>query len=917
MARAAGWKRVGGLALLVALVLLVRSRSSGNERAPEPTPSATVTATEISTETPRSTARLVPLSELDLSQNCELFDAGKFDLLDSSQVVAGERVQIELHATPCGTRALLPIRENDDRLVVAWRSSDDPELTVDAWFQYDLESDRWLGATRFDQVGLWVAPVESGFIKLVIVEWADYGFGAPVQIAATDGAPTDVGILEVDSGLARHWALAETTAMGWLRDPERVVFVQQRAHTNVLALGNIESGWVENVFEVGEHPTIAAAPDGRAAIVSWTDNNGLAQVRLVSAVGRVLTPELGTVRAVRFWWAPNSELLLAVTEDELLVLSPGGGVRLRHELRGISDPRVDWAPDSSYALLIATPVAGTQIARFDAETLAFETMVDGDIVLVDQDAITIGPTGILALAWWELPGAAAVKLGVIEPQELVGVDLEAHVAQRFEAVEPLHASLGGLSWSPEGDRLAFSTMGILIPGGSRNTTSSLIVLDVESSTVRELVGSEQFYTRLGESIVWTRDGEAIVARRAECNECQPDEFAYDVVSLANGSVSSSSTYPTAFADRSTRLLVLRSVLEDLDKPDAPPPAALDLVLASLFPGNTRAPSGAAQALAIGPDVGLHLYVTGGDANVLGILASFEVHTEVATLLGEQYVAVREGNRWVRVALADGTRQPYVASDVSGEGAALQVSPSGALALNLDASGFVVLDATEPEAEELGGWRAWPDGIGERREGLSWSSDESRFVIAGTGAVAVLDIRSGAAAVYPVDAMGVGLNPDEELGQPLAASWGVDGTSVLFATSEALWQLNPETGQASLIASAPRPGGFTAGAVLSPAPDGSAMAVGTAFGVFLPELGGEWRLISRVGVPANGGELYWAQDASAVAYAGVTVTGHPYGVIEVPVNGGEARLVAWGNDVLRVLGWLDGRRLVFGYQTNGE
>ena len=333
--------------------------------------------------------------------------------------------------------------------------------------------------------------------------------------------------------------------------------------------------------------------------------------------------------------------------------------------------------------------------------------------------------------------------------------------------------------------------------------------------------------------------------------------------------------------------------------------------------HARSPEGDRVVTPLSPGVGSHVYVTGGEAYELAALGSFDVGVEISSMLGTEYAVVRDGKVWVRVTLADGTEAPYVASEIGGERAEFAPSPSGRLALSLDDGGFTLLGAAVPESDALAARQAWPDGLGERRGAISWSADESRVVVAGAEAVAAIDVRSGTAVVYPVNSMDIGLDPNLQSGQPLVASWGVDGTSVLFATREALWQLDTETGQASLIASAPRPGGFTSGTVLSAAPDGSAMAVGTAFGLFVPEAGGEWLLISRIGMPAIDGEVHWSEDASRLAYAGATASGRPYGVVEVAVAEGQPKLITLGIAAQQVLGWLDGGRIVYVYRVTTD
>ena len=285
------------------------------------------------------------------------------------------------------------------------------------------------------------------------------------------------------------------------------------------------------------------------------------------------------------------------------------------------------------------------------------------------------------------------------------------------------------------------------------------------------------------------------------------------------------------------------------------------------------------------------------------------------MLGGEHLVVLDEGRWRRVSLRDGSSEPYLAVSASSSDAGFSASPSGQLGLAYDDSGFVVLAASVPASEALEGHREWPSNVGARRGGIAWSADESQIVVSGSRAIAVIDVRSGATAEYPMDEMGDPLNSAGIPEEPVTASWGVDGTSIVFATRSGLWQLDGQTGSASLIATTPRPGGFTAGTRLSPAPDGSAMAVGTAFGVFLPEPGGTWRQISRVGLPSSGGDLHWSDDGSAVAYSGATASGQPFGVIEAPVQGDD-RVITVGGTNGTVLGWIGYGRIVFVFRAGG-
>lgn len=910
---------VGGLTLLVAAAIVATYWwTSGGDPPLDVTPTVIATSVPTATAEPTSRAtRLVPLAEIDVPDGCLLFESGEFNSSVETRFTAGERVHMELQATQCGMRALLSIVVDGNHLLVEWTPSVAADLSTNASLFYDSERNRWIGATRFEEAGIWEAPLEIGLISSIVVEWASYKLDSMSQVDALHGEPQHIWIQDAAGLTERRWALTNGTTLGWLRNPDRIAFIQVRGGTSVLALGEAASEQAETVIEVGRFPSISAAPDGRALAVSWTNDDGFAESRLLAAAGWHTSLDLNEARSARFWWSPTSDLLLVLTESELLALSPGGGIRARHELDGTTAPYIEWSPDGSYALLVDWATgAGTRIDRFDAETLKLKRILDRDVVMVGADSIAIGPTGRLALTWWESPGAAAMLIAIVEPDEVSGLVLADHEVQRLSVEPGSQSSIGGFSWSPEGDQLAFTSVGVELPGGTPDAVSSLAVFDIESRDVRELVGSNGVFTTSSGSVTWSSDGIAVLARRMECDNCRSEGVRYEVVRAQDGLLLGSVERPTSFESWVSDLDALQIGGTATD-PEEIGAEARQLAEELLLWGMIRSPSGTAYALVMPPGPGTHLYTSSGDVDELSLILQLDPAAEIAALLADRYVVAGHGDEWMRVALLDGSIERYAALDAIAEDVRFAASPSGELALAFNDAGFMVLDASEPQADALEAQRPWPAGLVMRRGGISWSPDESQIVIAGTTGVAVIDVRSGAASVYPLDDMGVGLDPTRESEQPLVASWGVDGTSVVFATSAALWQLDGQTGEARVIADAPQPGGFTVGTVLSPAPDGSAMAVGTAFGVFLPEPGGGWRQISRAGVGGSTGALYWSADASAVAYAGVTANGRPLGVVEASSAGDGDRMLLASGQAGQVLGWLGGGRIVFVLRTGVE
>jgi len=915
MRKQLGWPGAGAVALVVVLIVVWRFTPSHDEERRERIGEATVVATETPAPIPQSTvraARLVPLSSVDVPEPCQLFEGADLP----SPLVESQEVYIELQASTCGTRALLPIVADDDRLVIEWVALGSPDVSASIWLSYDIATDRWTGVTRFEAAGRWLAPQATGVISLLVVEWSDLGFGGPIDARSAvmiDG-PQHVGVVSGDPNIDRLWALSEsTTSLGWLANPERIAFVQSRGETNVLVLGDPETGAIEPVFEVGRYTSISAAPDGRAIVVRSTDDRRVHATRVLSSAGWSVPLEIPDVTTTRIEWSPNSRLLLAITESEVIVLSPGGGTRARFGVGAAPNRSLIWAPDGAYVLLPDATSADSGFRLLDLEMLSIETVLAGDLVLHDGGSISSGPDGSLALAWWELPGASAVDVGVIPARDLSEAEPKPYIVGRFAEAEFRRIEVGGLSWSPDGDRLAVTVTGgkPADPGGE--TVSQIAVIDLASGDVSELVTSDAYYSTRSDEIVWTSDGVALVARRMPCNGCHRDEFTYDVIDAITGEQWPGSTYPLAFEDRASRTAVLETTLSDVSDPGPVRTAIVELALEILYGGVDTSPSGATYALLVAPAIGTHVYATGGSSQELRLLGSFEERVQLDALLDENHAMIRDGDRLLRVFMGDGTSAAF-AADTPDLPATVELSPSGTMALITNSDGYTLVDPADPAADAVVAWQSWPPELGARRGAISWSGDETRITAAGGDGIAVIDAASGVVEVVRIDEIDVAPAAQVRLGQPLAASWGVDGTSLLFATTGALWELELESRSARLVAPAPEPGAFTGGTVLAPAPDGSAMAVGTAFGVFLPEVDGTWRLVSRVGMPSRGGAIHWSQDSAALAFAGFTASGAPYGIIEVSIERGEEQLVVRSDHPQQMLRYLDGGRIAFVYRV---
>ncbi len=854
----------------------------------------------------------VPLSSITLPDGCRLFDRGYWE----RPVEAGVAEPVRLTAAPCAVTALDAIAQRGEGIEVTWTL---PALgtaspLVKAVFQWpndpnDLQT--WTATVTFSEPGQWVTDPRIGGAAFFEVSARDAGFVRKSPNLPLPAAPQTIAILDGDATKVMRTFPAERGGTGMLRNPDRAVFVQTRDGGRWLVTGDLATGVVTPLFEVGLFANIVSAPDGKAMAVEWGTSNGRREMRMVTDAGKVTTIDDGTINSINLAWSPDSKTLLADGDSRWLI-APDGTVRDRRASPDLGGAQIAWAPDSTYALLQYGGQPG-RVVRLDPASLAEEVVVAGAEISVWQMAMAPGGQQVAFL--WTRAGSNTSALSVVPVDKLIGAKLDefsiAPAARDGAAPGP------GLSWSPDERLLAF--------GRSRASTggppagSEIAVLEIGSGAVRRIAEAVDFYSGYG-PWSWSNDGSTLFALRYNCSACGPSSSAVDVIDVAVGRVTRTFGDSGIFGRAASGAAQLLSTPEGLLRTDG---RARDELLVRFAGGIFFGPSakylpadGGAQAsiaVQVGVGRGQQIYAARADGSAVDLLGVLGLEQTPYALIDATAAIGRGDRRWERRSLTGGATTAYGASSGAVEKFEILLSPSRRLALDFDREGFAVFDVTAPAAAAVVARRAYPSGT----QGMpAWSTDEKRVAFGNEYAIGMFEIASGAERAFELDALGAGLVRGEAADRLWALTWTPSG-AIEFATPRALWRLDVNTGQAVKVIDAPRPGGFTQGTVLAYSPDGRTLAAATQYGVFaLPE-GGTWKQLSAVGVsPADrpSRTLHWAPDASAVAFTGES--GHtPEGIIVAPVDGsGAYRLVSPGAG--SVLGWLADGRVVWVSTTGG-
>ncbi|MDA1062102.1 MAG: hypothetical protein O2895_04235, partial [Chloroflexi bacterium] len=773
-------------------------------------------------------------------------------------------------------------------------------------------SGRWVTSLTFPERGTWYSGPEIGlFLEVFDAELGLVERGrdlplsaAPKTVAVLDGAATEV---------LRTFA-AEQGGIGLLSDPDRVVFVQSRDGARWLVTGDVATGEVAPLFEVGPFANVVAAPDGRAVAVEWgRPATGVRELRIVTAAGDVNAVEDGAISHITLAWAPDSSTLVAAG-DSLWILDPDGGVREEFVLSGKYD-QLFWSPKSDFVLLRS----GARIDRYYVE----DRLLTGDLLQsfpMSISHIAISPAArLIALLWFD-EIESSTHVSVMPTTRLVGTRIEDEVVATLEQSEDRYFTGGALSWSSDGRLLTLGGLGLALDGSAPGPGSQLAVLDPETGDLRVVARAPDFYALYDRGPYWSADGSTLFAERFNCDACEPSSSSVDVIDVARSEVVASFEGAGFLGMTAGGTAALVSAPDGLLRVDAQARAELLVPFAggiSFGPGAvglTGRDGDSLIAVQLGLGSGNQIFAARPDGSEVTALGVLDLEEGPHALLDAATAVVRTPDAlgWERRGLRDGTSARYLGSSNSPEKFAFALSPSGTLALDMDHEGFAVLDATDPAAAAILPRRSYPSGTFPL---YAWSPDEREVAVADDRVISIVDVATGDDRVFELDPIARDVHRD----QPFQGLWAITWTpagAVEYAATSGLWRLDVDAGAAAQVAEGPRPGGFTQGTVLAYSPDGQTLAAATQFGIFVLGEEGAWRELSQlgIGIGSGSGALHWAPDSSAVVF--VAQAAHvPEGVIVAPLDGsGAYRLVAAG--AVRLLDWLADGRIVWASVTGG-
>ncbi|MDA0352833.1 MAG: hypothetical protein O3A10_11560 [Chloroflexi bacterium] len=888
------------LASLALLATLALAACTGDT---EDTPTPTATAT------PEVTATAIPPAVVDtltLPEGCSLFDEGYWE----QPFTAGVAATIELATSPCGGAALA----GAGRLRLEWRPLGFEDPVVTAVLTPATSTGRWSASVTFPEPGIWRADPRVGSASFFEVFSANDGLRRPYPDLPLPASPQNIVVLDAEGSAVLHRFSADWGRVGMLRNPDRVLFVRPRDGGARLVAADLATGSVEPLLDVASFVSIYSAPDGRAVAVEWgAPGSDVRHLALIDGTSGNITrhddDQAGS--AIRVAWSPDSRFLLAAGRQLRIFASDGSICAERVLSEADAAPLVLWAPNSRYALLhfFGQP---TRIERIDTATLEPNATlnVSAAAMITALSAIAIAPSSTEIAIAWTVGAGEPFQLSVIPADRLDGAALTDWSVAAFDVIEGF-GEFGGLAWSPDEGSIAFTAAGVIIedsrPAPAVNAGSIVGVLDLSSGGARQVASSTEFYATYIKAPVWSADGRSLVALRFPCSGCGPPTSGVDVIDVAAGFILESfeDSWHVGPASAGAHLLVTPRGLLRTDGRDlhdlvlgAPGGNSFSAAVATL---PTTAREGALIAVAMGTPR-FQVLATPADGSNLDFLGT-PAGVPVA-LLDSDHAVIRTEGGWSRVRLSDGRTEPYRASLDAPEKYDFVVSPSGALAIDLDNEGFAILDPSAPAASAIVPRRAIPGGVRGR---AAWSPGERRIASSDTNALAVFDLDTNEEHLFSVDTLGLNPTGDEMLAPLWAVAWTPDGR-LLLAMPGALWALDVDAGVATRLVDAPRPGAFTQGTRLAYSPDGGTLVVVTQFGAFVLSPNDAWRQIASLGGGTAGGTLRWAPDGSAIAYG--ADSGHvPQWIIVVPLDGsGAYRLV--GGFASRVLGWLPDGRLVW-------
>lgn len=899
-----------GAALLLAACT---STSEGTPTTEAPSPTATPTPEATRTPPPALPGGTVLLADLDLPDGCSrVFDSGFWE----RPFIEGIPIDLAVGVSPCGARALAGV----SALAVRWAPRGFDAPTVSATLRPRADG-HWTGVVTFPERGTWLAADRSGgFLSFFDIQAADGGglLDSPPGLPLP-AIPRMVAVLDAGGTQLIGEFSADFGGIGLIRNPDRLVSVHPGDEGRRVLAANLETGAIEELLRAEDFVDVVAAPDGSAVAVTWSPRASATQIVAIvdATTGDSTRLEDSSGSRPQLAWAPDSSALL-MAGDRLRLIAPDGALLVDRDLPDGESPPVTWSPDSSYALLRFF-TGGDRLERLDLDSLEIEPVFRGAGVRLFRPPAIAPVSGRIAIAWVSgTPGDGQPIHVSILADTATSARLEDHVVASVELAGSF-AEFGGLSWSPDERSLAFMASGVVIgdaaprtvPGSEPSSGSIVGVLDLASGAVRQVADSDEFYATFVSAPVWSSDGRTLFALRFPCSGCGPPSSAVDVIDVASGRILRAfedTAYLGPTADGRAQLLGTAAGLLRADGR-----GSSDLLVAT----NASRPFGGSYARLDDRLVAVALaapirQILAANADGAGFERLGVPTSDVAALLDANHAIVRDHDGWARQALDDGTLEPYAASGGTPEKLAFILSPSGALALDVDYESFAILDAARPEAVAVVPRRPT---TGALTPTPAWSPDERQVAFAGDGTIAIFGLERGDERTFDLADLGVDLDPDDPIDHLWSMTWSPDG-ALLFATLRSLWSLDVDTGTATELAAAPTPGAFFAGTLLVHSPNGDTLAAATEHGVFVLESSGTWREIAAIGISQTGGSLRWSPDGDAVAYSASHDLA-PSGLIVAATDGSGAYSLVGAPSLVRVLDWLADGRIVWVATALGE
>ena len=336
---------------------------------------------------------------------------------------------------------------------------------------------------------------------------------------------------------------ASSTAIGWLSDPDRILFTNLSDDELWVITVDPQTGAFDKLLPLdGNSGRIDASPDGTHFLLRDTlygpDVDEMSTVKLVDAASRAITTvyENRGTPSLNVAWAPDSQHFILLSNraklydaDGTLLADPSIGLRRCAGIR--------WAPDSSFALI--GPTENGEIFRLDPTTGTLVTLLAADDVEASTGSlsasIAISPDSRRIALSWRVAGSADWRLAVVRAGSTHATLLATSPAFILPSDDEdfPRTWLFGLSWSPNGQRLAFTT----IDPSTESANAGISLFDVDAGTARALERSDTAPPPSRTPPTWSADGSQLLATHRGCvYACDGPSWGSVFYDAASGSI---------------------------------------------------------------------------------------------------------------------------------------------------------------------------------------------------------------------------------------------------------------------------------------------------------------------------------------------------------------------------------------------